>query len=318
VLLAETISAPATTTRKHMTDIVEERAAVLAQQPMRPASPRPGFARGTATSLRDVLAHRELLGLLVRRELKARYKDSALGFVWSLVRPLVLLLIYYVALGQFLGAARQIDSFAIFIYSGLTAWTLWSEIVSVGTSSIVANAGLIKKVYLPREVFPLSVVGSALFGFCMQLIILVGATLVARQFPVGTRWGWFFLSLAVLLVWGLALALVLSATNVYLRDIQYLVEVCMQVFFWLSPIVYSWKLVHGVIQGTVWETIYLLNPMTLVTLGFQRAFWVAGDGTAYPPDLESNLWLALGVGVLALWLCQRVFARLQANFAQEL
>lgn len=301
-----------------MTDTLETRAAALSAQPLRPASPQSGFLSGTVQSVRDIVAHHELLHRLVSRELKARYKDSSLGFVWSLIRPLVMLLIYYVALGKFLGAARGIPTFAIFIYSGLAAWTLYSEIVAFGTASIVNNAGLIKKVYLPREIFPLSVVGSSLFNFGMQFVILMGGTIVAHQIPTGTRWLYFPLSLAVLLAWGLAIALVMSAANVYLRDVGYLVEIALQILFWASPIVYSWKLVLGQVGGTVYETIYLSNPMTLVAMGFQKTFWVAGDGQPYPSRLGLRLGVALAVGLVLLWLCQRVFARLQANFAQEL
>ena len=301
-----------------MTDMIEARAAGLADQPLRLASPQTGFASGTLQSIRDIAAHRELLGLLISRELKARYKDSSLGFIWSLIRPLVMLLIYYVALGQFLGAARGIPKFAIFIYSGLAAWTLYSEIVALGTGSIVGNSGLIKKVDLPREVFPRSVVGSSLFDFGMQFVILMAATAVAKQIPTGTRWLYFPLSLAVLLVWALAIALLLSAVNVYLRDVGYLVEIALQVFFWASPIVYSWNLVLGKIGGTIYETVYLANPMTLVTMGFQKTFWVAGDGQPYPSRLGLRLGIMLAIGLVLLWLCQRVFARLQANFAQEL
>ena len=97
-----------------MSDIAAARSAALALQPLRPASPQTGFASGTLGSIRDIVAHRELLDLLIRRDIKSRYKDSALGFVWSLIRPLVLLLIYYVALGEFLSAARSIPMFAIF------------------------------------------------------------------------------------------------------------------------------------------------------------------------------------------------------------
>lgn len=306
-----------------MTTPAEERAAALALEPMRPAGPQLGFFNGTLQSLRDIVAHRELLTLLAKRELKAKYKDSALGFVWTLIRPLAMLLIYYIALGKFLAAERNIPSFAIFIYSGLTAWTLYSEIVSIGTSSIVANSGLIKKVYLPREVFPLSVVGSAAFNFSIQLGILVAATGVARQFPTGSRWWYFPLSLAVLLVYATALALLLSAVNVFLRDVQYLVEVALMIFFWASPIVYSWKLVNGALEsGNLRDSwlveAYLANPVTLVVLGFQRTFWVAGDGQPLPADLGTRLGVALAVGAVILWLCQRVFARLQGNFAQEL
>lgn len=301
-----------------MSDVIEARAAHLSAQPMRPASPRPRFASGTLQSVRDISAHSELLGLLIRRELKARYKDSSLGFVWSLIRPLVLLLIYYIALGQFLGAARDIPDFAVFIYTGLTAWTLYSEILALGTASIVGNSGLIKKVYLPREIFPLSVVGSSLFNFSMQFVILVGATIAAGKFPTGARWLYFPLALAVLLTWALAIALLLSAVNVYLRDVGYLVEIALQVFFWVSPIVYSWKLVHDKIGGTIWESVYLANPMTMVTMGFQKAFWVAGDEQRFPDQLPLRLAIMLAVGLVVLWFCQRVFARLQANFAQEL
>lgn len=301
-----------------MTTSSEERLERLRTEPFRLAGPRPGFASGTLASLRDILAQRELMGLLVRRELKARYKDSTLGFVWSLLRPLALLLIYFVAIGQFLGAARAIPDFAVFIYTGLTAWQLFSETVTAGTGSIVANSGLVKKVYLPREVFPISVAGSAMFNFAIQGVILVAATFAVGKPPTGARWLYLPLSLAVLLVFAMALALLLSAVNVYLRDVQYLVEIALMIGFWMSPIVYSWGLVLSQKIPAWAETLYVLNPMTLVIMGFQRTFWVAGDGQPVPADLAERLGVCLAVGLVLLWLCQRVFARLQSNFAQEL
>src|SRR5665647_1624426 len=96
-----------------MTDMIEARAARLADQPLRLASPQTGFASGTLQSLRDIVAHRELLGLLVSRELKARYKDSSLGFIWSLIRPLVMLLIYYVAVSYTHLRAHETDSYLV-------------------------------------------------------------------------------------------------------------------------------------------------------------------------------------------------------------
>jgi ABC-2 type transport system permease protein len=301
-----------------MNTTAEDRAAALAREPMRPAAPLSRFFMGTLQSLRDLVAQRELLSLLVRRELKARYKDSSLGFIWSLMRPLTLLLIYVVALGQFLGASRSIPEFAIFVYTGLTAWTLFNEIVLAGTGSIVANSGLIKKVYLPREVFPLSVVGSALFNFAIQMAILLAATAAVRQFPLGGRWVYFVLSFLVILVYATALALVLSAVNVYLRDVQYLVEMILMIIFWASPAVYSWSLVHKRLKGGTLEQIYTANPVTQAVLGFQKAFWVAGDGQAFPAHLITSLSVCVLVGFVFLWLCQRIFARLQSNFAQEL
>lgn len=317
-----------------MEDLREARAAELAAQPLRTAGTKPGLFRGFGHSVADIWAHRELLDLLIRREIKARYKDSALGFVWSLMRPLAMLLIYYIALGKFLQAERGIPDFAIFIYTGLTAWGLFSEAVSSGTGSIVANSGLIKKVYLPREVFPLGSMGSALFNFGIQLVILFLATIVAGAVPTGTRWVYLPLSLAVIVVTALGWSLLLSAVNVYLRDVQYLVEIALMIAFWASPIVYSWKLVSGAVGGTL-QQLYLANPVTVAVMGFQKTFWVAADGgplpenptpeqialltpQPFPPDLELRLWMWLAVGLVFTFVAQRVFARLQGNFAQEL
>lgn len=306
-----------------MEDVAAARAAALAEQPLRIAGPRPGFLTGTVASVRDVVAHRELLGSLVRRELKSRYKDSTLGFLWTLIRPLAMLLIYWVVLGKFLEAERHIPSFAIFVFCGLTAWGLFSEIVNGGTSSIIANSGLVKKVYLPREVFPLSVVGSSLVNFVVQLAILLTATALTGQFPTGSRWWTGLLAFTVLLVFATAMALLLSALNVFLRDVQYLVDVALLILFWASPIVYSWQLLSDGLaglglQGGWLERVYLANPMTVVILGFQQTFWVAGDGKPAPDDLVARLGVMLAVSLALLWLAQRVFARLQSNFAQEL
>lgn len=302
-----------------------ERAAALAAGPLRPAAPPSAFITGTWTSFKDIWAHRELLGLLVRRELKARYKDSSLGFVWTLIRPLMMLVIYYVAIGKFLGAEQLpgrpggIPNFAIYIFTGLTAWQLFSEVVLSGTGSIVANGGLIKKVYLPREVFPLSTTGSALFNFAIQLGILTVASLVFGSLRFDARLAYLLLSFALLLVWSLALAIVLSAVNVYLRDMQYLVEVAVMVLFWMSPIVYSWEQVFDVLGGVPWaKELYLANPTTLAVLGFQRTFWAAGETVHTADHLAARLAIETLICLVLLWLAQRIFSRLQSNFAQEL
>jgi ABC-2 type transport system permease protein len=296
----------------------QQRLERLAAEPLMPAGPVKGFFRGTWHSLRDLRSYRELLGLLVRRELKARYKDSTLGFLWSLIRPLAILLVYYIAIGKFLGAERSIPDFAIYIFTGLLAWSFFTEVVSGGTGCIVGNAGLIKKVYLPREVFPLSVVGGALFTLATQFVVLGAALVVADAVPTGSRLLFAPLALLVLLVYSTALALVLSAVNVYLRDVQYLVEIVLTVLFWLSPVVYSWELVRSVVTEGTLQQIYLANPITAAILGMQRAFWVAGTSEPYPEGLGVRLMIMLGIGLVLLWLAQRVFARLEANFAQEI
>lgn len=296
----------------------QERTAALSAQPLTVVGSRAGFLSGTADSLRQLWLYRELLMLLVRREIKVRYKDSALGLLWSLIRPLAMLAVYYFAIGKFLGAQRAIPDFAIYIFTGLTAYQLFSEIVSGSTGSILGNSGLVKKISLPREVFPLSTVGSALFNFAIQLGVLAAATLVVQRVPTGERLLYLPLSAAVLLVWATAFGLVLAAVNVYLRDVQYLVEISLVVLFWTTPTVYSLELVRNAYNSPLLESIYLSNPIAAAVLGMQRAFWVAGDDAVQAENLGLRLLVMLGIGSLLLWVAQRVFARLEGNFAQEM
>ena len=301
----------------------QERYAMLEREPFRQIGGR-GNVTGSFASVVDIFRHREMLNLLVRRDLKSRYKDSALGFLWTLVRPLTQLAIYYVVIGHFLQAARGIPDFAIYVFTGLTAYTLFAEIVSTGTSSIVANSGLIKKVQLPREVFPLASVGSALFNFAIQLAILLVATLLLGVFPAHLDLLYAVPSLVLLVVIGTAFALLLSAWNVYLRDIGYLLEVILMVMLWASPIVYSFTMVKSFLGPSLALEIYTNNPLTLAVLGFQKAFWIGGQGNAefppmeYPDQLLVRLLVAIGISLVFLVISHRVFTRLQGNFAQEL
>lgn len=294
------------------------RFAALSEIPMVQVGPKAGRFGTQWAAIREILGQREMLDLLIRRDLKARYKDSALGFVWSLVRPLTQLFIYYVVIGKFLNAARGTPDFAIYVFTGLTAYTLFSEIVSSSTGSIVGNAGLIKKIYLPREIFPLASVGSALFNFMIQFGILVVATLALRKFPVHENIIYLIPAFLVIVIYATAFGILLSALNVYLRDIQYLVEVAIMILMWASPIVYPWATVHGVLGNGILLDIYTDNPITLAILGFQRAMWVSGDTALTPEWLMGRLLIAIVIGIVLLFGFQRVFARLQGNFAQEL
>lgn len=310
-----------------MAETASQRAERLAALPFeRAGSTGTTAVHGFLAAVRDAWRQRELLDLLIRRELKARYKDSSLGFAWSLIRPLVMLAIYYFAIGKVLGAERGIPQFAIFVFTGLTLWGLFSEVVTGGTMSILSNAGLIKKVYLPREIFPLAATGSAIFNFGVQLVVLVLATIVLGQVPWHAELLYAPLAVAVVIIFGVGLGLLLSAVNVYLRDVQYLVEVGLLIGFWISPIVYSYGFVVDALERAdlpMWlAELYLANPMTMAVIAFQRAFWIAGsdpaNGVVYPPDMTLRLMVMIAVGVGFVWIAQRIFARLQGNFAQEI
>jgi len=298
------------------------RSVRIALLPLAEVGRHRGAFAGTAKSVGEIWDRRELLGLLVRRELRARYKNSSLGLVWSLMRPLSQLLIYYFAVGQIIGLARAVPDFAIFVFVGLTAWTLFSEIISNSTVSIISNQGLVKKVYLPREIFPLASVGSALFGFLVQFIVLLAAVVVLGRFP--TSWDILYAAGAfiMLVTFATSLGVLLAGLTVYARDLEHLVEVVLAVLFWASPIVYSYSFVQNAIGGSALEQIYLANPITVAVLGFQRGLWVAGsvpaNGVSWPPDMATRMVVIFLLSVVFLWFSQRIFSRLQGNFAQEL
>ncbi|MCL2470171.1 MAG: ABC transporter permease [Propionibacteriaceae bacterium] len=297
--------------------MASDRADRLSQELLRDLFPRQSVFPASIASIAAIWQRRELLGLLVRREIRAKYKDSTLGLVWSLIRPLVLLAIYYVVIGKFLGATRMIANFPIHLYAGLTLWTLFQEAVFAGTGSILSNAAIVKKTALPREIFPLTSIGAAGFNFIIQLVILI----VAVAFTTGFDWsiGFLHFPLAILIIvtWATAFALLLSALNVYMRDVQHLVEVVLMIGFYVSPVIYSWGMAAPHLSGVLQE-IYLANPITLAVMGTQRVVWDPTPAYPWPSHLALRMLIVWVIGLAAVFLAQRLFNRLQSNFAQEI
>ena len=270
--------------------------------------------------LREIAAHHELLLSLVRLELKSKYKASALGFVWSLLNPAMYLVVFYIAFDVILGGG--IPRFPIYLLSGLLVWNFFTTALNSGTGSLVASAGLVKKVWFPREVLPLASVGAALVHFFLQLGVLVTA-LAALRHPVG--WAEMLLlplALCDLILLAAGLALLFAVANVYLRDMAHFVELALMAWFWVTPIIYPFKQLTQALHGHA--AIALLNPVTPIVLVFQRALY--GEFGS-PPVIPSNLdftWhlrnLAIvTAGVLVLLaVALRVFSRLEGNLAEEL
>jgi ABC-2 type transport system permease protein len=142
-----------------------------------------GRTSGVFKDIKDLLGTRELLSALLGRELAGKYKGSFLGLGWTLVRPLVMLFIYAVVVGQFLGAARNVEQFAIFIFVGLLFWNLILESISAGSISMTVNGSLLKKVWFPREVLPLTSFAVATVNFMVQFGVLIFAFLIFKSWP---------------------------------------------------------------------------------------------------------------------------------------
>jgi len=295
-------------------------------------APQP-LLRGFGAAVGQIWAFRELLVSLVRKELKVKYKDSFLGFLWSLARPLFLLMVYWLIFGKFLRAG--IPNFAFYLFSGLVAWDLFGSTIGAATTSIVGNAGLIKKIYFPREILPLAAVGAGLVHFALQLLVLFGVLLAFRFDFFGPNLLLLPFAIVALVLFMTAMGLFLSAANVYLRDVQHLLEVFLLFWFWLTPIVYPINTAldalskHSVL-GTRLSSIYMLNPMANVVIGFQRAIYkhtsVTDSGghplkTLYQAGYSSyftRLGVVIALSVVLIWVAQRLFAKAQGNFAQEL
>jgi len=305
-------------------DAVRSRVEAVEALPMERVNPPRAFFRGAVTDVVDIFRYRELLSQLVRKELKVKYKDSVLGFFWTLVRPMTQLIIYYLAFTIFLG--NQQPAYAIFIFSGLVIWGLFTDIVGGCTGSIVGNGGLLKKTYFPREIFPLSVVGAALVNFALQMLVLFAAigltaVLTDNRVVITSDLALVPLALLVCLLWGLALGLFLAAATVYFRDLQHLIEIVLLALFWLVPIVYPVVLpIKNFTEGghTALLEIYLANPMLNVVVAFQRAFYTMGPEYTFDGNLWGRLAVLALIGLGVLWLAQRYFARAQGDFAQEL
>ena len=284
--------------------------------------------RGTRADVRAVVAHRDLLRALIARELRSRYKGSTLGWAWALVRPLVMLLVYGLAVGVFLGAGRSIPQFMVFIYCGLIAWGLFAAIVTGSISSLVNNAQLIAKASFPRLLLPLAVTAAAVVDFALQASVLLVGYAIVGDLPSPAALLWVPPALVVLVLTALGVGLIVAAANVYVRDISFLTEVGLQVGFWMVPVVYSYGQVVRGVEAVGWasETIsrlYMLNPMSNVVLAFQRGLWPPASSPeavsfAFPGRLDLRMWVFSVVAAALAWLGMRVFVRLSGNFGQEL
>ncbi len=273
---------------------------------------------GVTGRLALVWRYRELLVNLTRKELKVRYKNSILGFLWSLLNPLLYLVVFSIVFQEILRA--QIPRYAIFLLSGLLVWNLFSSGLAGGTASIVGNASLVQKVWFPREVLPLASVGAALVHFFLQLLVLGAALAAFRHAPDPAYLTLLLPALAVLVVLLSGLAIALSALNVRLRDIQHLLELALLAWFWFTPIVYEYVPIEERLGSHAW--VAFLNPVLPVVLVFQRAIYNPAPGTVLPD--EGPGWYLAHLGVVAvvalvvLAVGMRIFGRIEADLAEEI
>ncbi|MFT3877605.1 MAG: ABC transporter permease [Propioniciclava sp.] len=280
-----------------------------------------GFVRpGGGLGLIDAIRNRYLLKLLVRKELRVRYRGSVLGMLWSYVKPAVQFAVFYFAVGVFLGMNRAVPNFPLYLFSGIIAINFFNEAFGNATRAVVGNSALVKKIYLPRQLFCVSSVYVAGAHFVPQLVVLL-----VGSFAMGWRPGPLNLlaglgGFAILTLLALGLGLLFGAINVLVRDAENLVDLIAMVVSWTSPVLYHWKNVWEVLGGGAGWTIYQLNPITPAIELFHYCFWAPTRGVTYESVPGLPLWamIAAAASVAVLAFGEAVFRKLDGRFAQEL
>jgi lipopolysaccharide transport system permease protein len=255
-----------------------------------------------------LIRYRGLIQSLVARELKARYRGSVLGFFWSFVNPLLLLLIYTFVFTTIMpNTEARVQPFALFMFCGILPWTWFSTSLSDASSSLIAGGNLIKKVLFPAEILPLVNVLANMVHFFLGLLILAGFLAVYRRPPDPVGLLWFPVTVLVQLIFTVALALFVSALAVHFRDIRDILANLLTLWFFATPIIYPWFQPN--VQRFKW--LFNINPFTHLAVAYQEILFFDG------PVGHWKWLLALGAGSIALffggfWL----FDRLRDSFAE--
>jgi ABC-type polysaccharide/polyol phosphate export permease len=259
-------------------------------------------------NLANLLRYRGLIASLVARELKARYRGSVLGFVWSFVNPLLLLLIYSFVFTTILkNPTPGIQPFALFMFCGILPWTWFASSLTEAAGSLIAGGNLIKKVLFPAEVLPIVSVLTNMVHFFLGLPILIAFLIFYRRAPDGWDLIWFPIAVLVQLVFTTALALFVSALAVHFRDVRDILANVLTLWFFATPIIYPMSL--EAVQQYKW--LFDLNPFTHLAVSYQEILFYKG------PIGHWKWLLALGgVSILLFLAAYWVFDRLRDSFAE--
>ena len=285
--------------------------------------------RTLKTGVIELYKARPVLYALVKRELKSRYRGSLFGFAWALGKPMSMLIIYSLIIGEILGASRSIDYFALYLFIGLMFWGFFAEAVASSSNSLVQSSGLLQKIAFPREIIPLTSVVIAGVNTLIQIPILIVGYAFFNAWPSASGLLMVPVLIAALFLFTLTLAFLLSALNVYVRDVQPLTELTLSLLMYTSPIIYSWTFVYEHVLSKFNDSrlfdLYLLNPLSTIFIGLQDSLW---PGTrTFSSGVAANdiysftspiLWGLLASSFLAAVFAYKIFLKLEPNFAREL
>ena len=287
----------------------------------------------------EVFRKRYLLRLMVRREIKARYAGTAFGLAWSYINPFTRFLTFYFVFGVILGRGSGLANFAIHLFAGMVLVNYFTETVTSGTRSLLSNKGVIAKMSMPREMFPVSSMLVSLWHTFPMVVILVVACVLTGWVGDGPLWipdaygmGAALLGFVLMLVYGTALGLMFSCVNVIFRDFQRIVQTFINMVPFTAPMMYPFHIVaDGTRIPSSWLSVYLANPVAEAVMLIQRGFWyptcapscAVDPATGNPlPEFASDLYprgfVMLGIGLVLLVVGQWIFARLEKSIPERL
>lgn len=253
--------------------------------------------------IKNLYNYRELLKSNVKKEIRGKYKGSFLGILWSFVNPLLQVAVYAIVFPYIMRI--QTENYLIYLIIGIIPWTFFTTVINQGMITIRMNAGIIKKVYFPREILPISVALSGLINFLISCIIIVLFCLFGG---VGITWHIVLLPFIAIIQFVLTLGIVfaLSAINIYIKDTEYIIAFILNMLFYATPILYEAVLFPEKIR---W--ILYLNPMTQVVLAYRDIFLYH-----QVPELSGIIYLII-VTIIIFVLGLFIFRKLEKGFAEE-
>ena len=248
--------------------------------------------------------YREFLNTSIRKEIRGKYKKSFLGILWSFLNPLLMLMVYAIIFPIILKSPEK--NYVMFLMTALIPWTFFTTVVTQGASTIVANGNILKKVYFPREILPISTVTSGLVNFLISCIIIfffliftgIGFSKYILLLPFIILIEYLFL---------LGVVFILSSVTVYLRDLEHIIGVVIQALFYGTPIVYSLTTIP---EKFMW--VFHFNPMATIVQGYRDILYYQ-----VMPNMNS-LFIIFILSLVLVFLGYHIFNHLQKNFAEEL
>jgi len=254
--------------------------------------------------MKQLFRYRELIKNLVLKDLKLKYRDSTLGFLWSLANPLLLILVYSFVFTRVLRV--DIPSFPYFLLVGILPWNFFANSLTMSTGSVLDNSALIRKVWLPIEVFPIATVLFNLVQYLLALAVLLPVGLLI--FQVSLTWAVLaFVPVLILhVVFTLGLCFLFSSATVFYRDIKHFTEIFLMLLFWLTPIVYDVRVLPESVRRTI-----SMNPFSFFIAAYQDIFYRHGS-----PEFSGFL-ILFSLSFLSLALGYGVFATFRSQLAEE-